>query len=142
MLNSSFYFIGYRDMNKYIGVSILLLTLSGCAIPPEKPIEITQPTPSCSSKEQCDAMWIDAAKWVKNLTGMKLASFTDVYGITYPTRGPGFTGEITREPQPDGTTKIQGRFYCPRSTGCNDLISFSTNSFNEMVSATGKKFNK
>lgn len=128
-------------MIKPVVITAILFGLTACTVTPEKPIQITKPTPTCSSKEQCDAMWVDATKWVQSLTGMKLAKITDQYGITYPTRGPEFTGEITREPQPDGTTNINGHFYCP-PPGCNDLVSFSTNSFNEMVAATGKKFSK
>lgn len=124
---------------KSIGLLLLAATaLSGCATQPVEPPPKILPVPTCSSKEQCDAMWTKAIEEVQKLSGMKAQIATDSFVQTFNGTGSRLTGSAKRVPQPDGTTAIEANFSC-RFT-CGNLPYSALNLFIVNVNSAGAGF--
>lgn len=124
---------------KSIGLFLLAATaLPGCVSQPVEPPPKILPVPTCSSKDQCDAMWTKAIEEVQNLSGMKAQIATDSFVQTYNGTGGRLTGTVKRVPQPDGTTAIEASFSC-RYT-CGNLPYSALNLFIVNVNSAGSGF--
>lgn len=118
--------------------------LAGCGspapLPPKpipEPVAITQPTPVCVGKQQCEAMWINAHEQLQMITGMRIQTATDSVLQTFgPARGAQLGGMATKYPIGDDRHEIRVRFVCGGVVlrqDCDGLKASATNLFNVMV---------
>lgn len=128
-------------MRRVLVIGWLVLCLSGCAVPQPRayvPYERT-PTPICTTKAQCDAMWLTASEQISNLAEMKIRVMTDNYIETFDgTHRFRLLGIVTRRPIPDGTYAIDASLRC--GWDCGDLADRGIALFNQMVTASGIGF--
>lgn len=118
-------------------VSALALA-GGCAQQPSGPPPAISPTPVCTSKSQCDAMWSEALVQIQNISGMRIQTATDSFVQTFNPINYGRMGALARKvPKPDGTTTIEAQFTC---TYCGNLPYDSLNLFIANVNAAGAPF--
>lgn len=121
-----------------------LAVMAGCATsprsttPPRDPVAVNTATPVCSSKLQCEQMWIDSQTWLENLTRMRLRVVTDSRLETYPATTFGrMSGMALKYPIAPETYEIRAQFFgYGRSVDEQDLANSATNLFNSMVGKT------
>lgn len=133
-----------------LGTSILM---AGCSTYKPKTIDqiraerAAQPKKQaavCSSKPQCDAMWLAAKKFIQQETTLRLQHDSDDLIQTYnPRTMPGMYGEAERRPNPDGTYTIASKFSCRLSRFCKaSSVQSAEFQFNLEMQLVGGKFGK
>lgn len=112
------------------------LVVSACAVQePRVPVEVTQPTPTCSGQQECDAKWILAHEHLQSISGMRIQTATDSVLQTYgPIRGYQLGGVVQKFPVGADRYELRVRFHC-RHPGphCDDLRASATNAFNAVL---------
>lgn len=129
-----------------VGVSVLLLSavLVGCVTQPQSPPKprepiVVGPTPECSSKDECDAMWLRAIESLQLATGMKIQTMSDMYLQTYTSRRvPEVSGSAQKVPLGDGRYAIRASFVS--RYGSQDLTDSMLALFNLQVTNAGKLY--
>lgn len=125
-------------MNRII--FLLSVTLfAGCAAPQATPYRapavVDTQTPVCSSKRQCEAMWLDAQETLQMVTRMRIRTATDSRIETFaPTRPSSMGGVVTKYPVADNKYELRLRLECYRNMDCGDLKALGTNLFNNSLS--------
>ena len=118
---------------------LALMSLSGCMMPPQntKPPAVEDPA-ACFTKEQCDAMWSEAAIQIQSLSGMKLQVLNDTFMQTFNPASPSLMAGMARKvPMPDGSTAFDATFTC---RFCNNLNYEALNIFTRSLKTVGNRF--
>ncbi|MDG9785242.1 hypothetical protein [Metapseudomonas otitidis] len=118
---------------------LALMSLSGCMMPPQntKPPAVEDPA-ACFTKEQCDAMWSEAAIQIQSLSGMKLQVLNDTFMQTFNPTSPSLMAGMARKvPMPDGSTVFDATFTC---RFCNNLNYEALNLFTRNLKMVGRRF--
>lgn len=118
---------------------LALMSLSGCMMPPQntKPPAVEDPA-ACFTKEQCDAMWSEAAIQIQSLSGMKLQVLNDTFMQTFNPTSPSLMAGMARKvPMPDGSTAFDATFTC---RFCNNLNYEALNLFTRNLKMVGRRF--
>lgn len=123
---------------------IAVISLAGCVTTSPQRSQsytpVTEPTPTCQTQQECEAMWIEASDAVSQIGGMRVAIQTDSVIETYnSTRIGNLRGRVTKSPLPGSGYEIRVSFSCPQY-GCESLINPATNLFNHRVSSAGIPF--
>jgi hypothetical protein len=96
---------------------------------------VTQPTPVCSTRRQCDVMWAEAREAAQKISGMRIRMMTDTFIDTFqPRLGPGV--QVSKFPIGEGRYEIRAQLQC-RDPDCDGLHASAMNAFNALVSAAG-----
>ncbi|MFP3563760.1 hypothetical protein [Paraburkholderia sp. SIMBA_030] len=104
-------------------LAVLCIVAAGCStqgqVDPDVMQIATAPL-TCSSKAECDAWWQRAQTWVTSHSTYKVEFATDTL---IQTAGPdggkrALAYQITRAPNPDGTSTIGFAAHCDGSLGC------------------------
>jgi hypothetical protein len=116
---------------------VLTVLLAGCAAQPSRqPPVVNIATPSCSTKQQCDAMWAASQQAIETASGTRTRLVTDGRIVTYaPSNYGRMGGEVIRHQDGD-RQEMRASFECYRSTDCTELRVIATNLFNSMVGRT------
>ncbi|WP_341313812.1 hypothetical protein WN982_21035 [Paraburkholderia sp. IMGN_8] len=104
-------------------LAVLCVAAAGCSTQGQVDPDVMQiaTTPlTCSSKAECDAWWQRAQTWVTAHSKYKVEFTTDTL---IQTAGPdggkrALAYQITRAPNPDGTSTIGFAAHCDGSLGC------------------------
>ena len=125
---------------RVFSVMVVVLGLAGCVAPvvqPAKAPEIIDvgPTPTCSTTETCQKMWVSAIDAIQMVTGMKVRTLTDSYIDTFVNaRRIPITGSVSKIPLGGGRYEIKSRVGCAsNSNACGDLPASGTKLFNTLV---------
>lgn len=118
-------------------VALVLLSLAGCVQHPKKPdipLSAVHPAPICEGEQQCSEMWGRAIEAASTATRMKVASASDTFIQTYPTREIGhLNGQVFKQSLGGGRYSINGKFNCDPYTWCNNMLNSTQNMFNLLV---------
>lgn len=105
-------------------------------VEPLQPLAIG-PTPECSDKDQCEAMWVEAIEALQSATGMKIQTMSDVYLQTYTTHDfTAVSGSVRKIPLGGGRYAIQAHF-ASRSPGAKGVTDSMLGLFNLRVTRAG-----
>lgn len=130
-----------------------LVVLAGCSsykpktieqIRAERAAEPKKQAAVCTTKPQCDAMWLAAKKYIQQETTLRLQHDSDDLIQTYnPRTMPGMYGEAERRPNPDGSYSIAGKFTCRIARYCKPShVQSAAFQFNLEMQLVGDKFGK
>lgn len=91
-------------------------------------------TPVCTTKLQCDRMWLDAQEAVVLVTRMRIRLVTDSRIETFaPVRYASMGGVVSKYPLAGDKYEIRLALECYRHTECSDLRASGTNLFNNLL---------
>jgi hypothetical protein len=122
-------------------LAVLCVVAAGCStkgqVDPDVMQIATAPL-TCSSKAECEAWWQRAQIWVTSHSKYKVEAATDTL---IQTAGPdggkrALAYQITRAPNPDGTSTIGFAAHCDSSLGCTPNPWVAGAAFKQYVRGT------
>lgn len=118
-------------------LATFVLALVGCAQPQQArkaaPV-VNTTTPTCTTKLQCDRMWLAAQDAASRISGMRLRIVTDTRLETFAPTGYGRSGAIVvKYPMGGDAFEIRADFHCYGGTDCSDIRPLALNAFNLSV---------
>lgn len=132
---------GRETMRIIIVLFVLATTLAGCAQRPSGPPPAIDPVATCTSQDQCDAMWSEALVQLQNLSRMRLQVATDSFAQTYQATNAGYlSGTARRVPLPGGLTAFEASFSCHYN--CGDFPYAAVNLFTSILKVVGARFDQ